>query len=106
MITHGIRKASLHIAGFDGRPRDDVAQLLAPNQVVPVDAEPMPSAALFRAGEALQGVVSARWLYARNPFTGQFPAYYETRPRRMCSIHLGSAESGYLDVPVQAAANA
>lgn len=102
MVTHGIRKASLHIAGLDGQPRDDIAQFLAPNQIVPVDIELMPSATLFRPGEELQVVVSGRWFYARNPFTGQFPAYYEKSPRGLCNIHLGSAESGYLDVPVQA----
>lgn len=101
LVTHGLRKASLHIAGADERPRDDIAKLLARNEVVPIDIDVMPSATLFRAGEELQVVVSGQWFYARNPFTGQFPAYYEKSPRGRCTVHLGPDRAGYLDVPIQ-----
>jgi uncharacterized protein len=101
LVTHGIRKASHHVIGTDGGPRDDIAEPLPPRQIVPVDIELLPSATLFRAGEELQLLIRGRWFYARNPFTGQFPAYYEKSPRGRCTVHLGLAVDGYLDIPIQ-----
>lgn len=101
LVTHGIRKASHHLPGPHGRPRDDVAKVLRSGQVVPVDIELLPSATLFRAGEQLQLEVRGRWFYARNPFTGQFPAYYEKSPRGRCHLHLGTDAGSYLDIPEQ-----
>ena len=49
-------------------------------QVVPVDIALGPSATLFRAGETLRLVVAGRWLWPRNPLTGQFPAAYQKVP--------------------------
>lgn len=42
--------------------------------------------------------------YARNPFTGQFPAYYEKSPRGRCTVHLGPSADSHLEIPVQARA--
>ena len=39
-----------------------------------------PSATFFRAGETLRLVVAGRWLWPRNPLTGQFPAAYQKGP--------------------------
>lgn len=101
LVTHGIRKASHHVTRTDGAPRDDVAQPLRPRQIVPVEVELPSSATLFRAGEKLQLVIRGRWFYARNPLTGQFPAYYEKSPRSRCTVHLGPTVDGYLDIPIQ-----
>lgn len=61
----------------------------------------LPSATLFLAGEELQLLIRGRWFYARNPFAGQFPAYYEKSPRGRCTVHLGPAVDGHLDIPIQ-----
>lgn len=101
LVTHGIRKASHHFTDADGRPRDDIAEPLDPGQVVRVIIDLLPSATLFRAGEQLQLAIQGTWFYARNPLTGQFPAYYQKSPRGRCTVHLGPTDGGYLDVPIQ-----
>lgn len=100
LVTHGMRKASLHHVDEGGAPRDDVATGLRPGQVVGLDIELMPSATLFRAGEELQLEIRGTWFHARNPLTGQFPAYYERSPRGRCVLHLGGDHEAYLEVPV------
>ncbi|HEX6338810.1 MAG TPA: CocE/NonD family hydrolase [Jiangellaceae bacterium] len=101
LVTHGIRKASHHVIGPGGTPRDDVAEPLLPGQIVPVEIELLPSATFFRSGEDLELVIQGRWFYARNPFTGQFPAYYEKSPRGRCAVHLGPSADSHLEIPVQ-----
>lgn len=104
LVTNGMRKVSHHILGADGRPRDDVAEPLRPGQIVQLEIELLPSATLFRAGEDLELVIQGRWFHARNPFTGQFPSYFEKSPRGVCTVHLGAGHDTHLDVPVQAGA--
>ena len=85
---------------FEPVPTFTQRQPLAPGQVVQVDVPLGPSATLFRAGEQLRLVVAGRWLWPRNPFTGQFPAAYERRPRAACTVHWGADRDAHLLVPV------
>lgn len=101
LFTHGIRRLSHHVLGVDGRPRADIAEELLPGQMVPVEIELLPSATLFEAGSELHLEIRGRWFYARNPLTGQFPAYYESSGRGRCTVHLGPGADGHLEVPVQ-----
>lgn len=71
-----------------------------PGEVVPVDIPLGPSSTLFRTGEQLRLVVAGRWLWPRNPLTGQFPAWYERRSRGVCTLHWGPARQARLLVPV------
>lgn len=73
---------------------------LRPGQIVEVDIPLGPSATLFRAGEQLRLVVAGRWLWPRNPLTGQFPAAYEKGPRGTCTLHWGADFPARLLVPV------
>jgi hypothetical protein len=72
---------------------------LLPGEVVPVDIALGPSATLFRAGESLRLVVAGRWLWPRNPLTGQFPAHYRRRPTGKCTLHWGPDQPAHLLVP-------
>jgi predicted acyl esterase len=58
-----------------------------------------PSATLFRAGEQLRLVVAGRWLWPRNPLTGQFPSYYPNSPRGRVILHWGPGYDAQLLVP-------
>jgi hypothetical protein len=100
LVTNGMRKASHHLPGADGRLRDDRAASLRPGQIVELEIDLPPSATLFRAGEDLELVIRGRWFHARNPFTGLFPAYYEKSPRGRCTLHLGAGHGACLEVPV------
>ena len=75
-------------------------QPLAPGQVVQADIALGPSATLFRAGETLRLVVAGRWLWPRNPLTGQFPAAYQKGPAARCTLHWGPDHQARLLVPV------
>lgn len=68
-------------------------------EVVAVDVELGPSATLFRAGEQLRLVVAGRWLWPRNPLTGQFPSYYKNSPRGRVTLHWGPGYDAQLLVP-------
>jgi uncharacterized protein len=85
---------------FEPVPTFAERQPLKPGQVVAVDVPLGPSATLFRAGEQLRLVVAGRWLWPRNPFTGQFPAAYERGPRTVCTLHWGADRDAHLLVPV------
>jgi uncharacterized protein len=105
-ITAGWLKASMR--GLDeagSRPFEPVQALdarrpLRPGEVVQVDIPLGPSATLFRAGEQLRLVVAGRWLWPRNPLTGQFPSAYERGPRAKCTLHWGPDHAARLLVPV------
>lgn len=60
---------------------------------------PRPSATLFRAGETLRLVDAGRWLWPRNPLTGQFPAAYQKAQGR-CTLHSGPDRQARLLIPV------
>jgi uncharacterized protein len=105
-VTTGWLKASLRALDEQAsRPFDPVAaftdrQPLAPGQVVPADIALGPSATVFRAGETLRLVVAGRWLWPRNPLTGQFPAAYQKGPEGSCTLHWGPQHQARLLVPV------
>jgi predicted acyl esterase len=105
-ITTGWLKASLRaLDEHSSRPFDPVPaftdrQPLAPGQIVQADLALGPSATVFKAGETLRLVVAGRWLWPRNPFTGQFPAAYEKTPGGKCTLHWGPRHQGRLLVPV------
>lgn len=87
------------------RPQDPIPTYarrdpLGPGQIVQVDIPLGPSATLFRAGERLRLVVAGRWLWPRNPLTGQFPAAYEKGPHGTCTLHWGPDNPAQLLVPV------
>jgi predicted acyl esterase len=105
-ITTGWLRASMRALDEDrSRPFEPVPtftqrQPLEPGQVVQVDVPLGPSATLFRAGEQLRLVIAGRWLWPRNPFTGQFPSAYERGQRAKCTLHWGADRNAHLLVPV------
>ena len=105
-ITTGWLKTSLRALDeqnsrpFNPVPTFSHPQPLAPGQVVPVDIALGPSATLFKAGEALRLIVAGRWLWPRNPLTGQFPAAYQKGPKGKCTLHWGPRHQACLLVPI------
>jgi uncharacterized protein len=105
-VTTGWLKTSLRALDeqasrpFDPVPTFSQPQPLAPGQVVPVDMALGPSATLFKAGETLRLIVAGRWLWPRNPLTGQFPAAYRKGPKGTCTLHWGPRHQARLLVPV------
>ncbi|MGS0683984.1 CocE/NonD family hydrolase [Nakamurella sp. GG22] len=85
---------------FEPVPRFTDLQALASGQVVEVAVPLGPSSTLFRAGDRLRLVVAGRWLWPRNPLTGQFPAGYQRGPRGTCMLHWGPARPARLLIPV------
>lgn len=72
---------------------------LAPYEIATVDIALGPSATLFRRGEALRLVVAGRWLWPRNPLTGQFPAAFAARRKGSCTLHWGPEYAAHLLAP-------
>jgi putative CocE/NonD family hydrolase len=105
-ITTGWLKASLRALDeqksrpFDPVPTFTDRQPLAPGQVVQAEMALGPSATFFEAGETLRLVVAGRWLWPRNPLTGQFPAAYQNGPKGRCTLHWGPERQARLLVPV------
>jgi uncharacterized protein len=105
-ITSGWLKASMRTLDdelsrpFEPVPTLDARRPLRPGQIVQLDIPLGPSATLFRAGEQLRLVIAGRWLWPRNPLTGQFPAAYETGPRGKCTLHWGPDRDAQLLIPV------
>jgi predicted acyl esterase len=62
---------------------------VARGEVVPVQIALLPHATRFRAGDELRLEVRGRWLFPRNPLTGQFPAGYQRPSRATCTVHTG-----------------
>jgi uncharacterized protein len=105
-ITSGWLKASMraldepHSRPFEPLPALDRRDPVHAGQIVQVDIPLGPSATLFRAGEQLRLVVAGRWMWPRNPLTGQFPSAYEPGPRCKCTLHWGPDHAARLLVPV------
>lgn len=105
-ITTGWLRASMRaLDGQRSRPFEPVPTFagedpLRAGEVVQVDIPLGPSATLFRAGEQLRLVVAGRWLWSRNPLTGQFPSAYQTLSRGRCTMHWGPDRDARLLVPV------
>lgn len=85
---------------FEPVPACTVRSPVAPGEVVPVDIALGPSATRFHAGEQLRLVVAGRWLWPRNPITGQFPAAYRTSRVGTCTLHWGPERDAHLLLPV------
>ncbi len=104
-ITTGWQKASLRQVDHQmSTPAEPVhtyltPELLQPGEIVPVDIALGPSATLFRAGESLRLVVAGRWIWPRNPLTGQFPGHYRRAPKARCTLHWGAERPAYVLVP-------
>lgn len=104
-ITSGWLRASLRAPDEQrSRPFEPVQAFtsrdpLGPGQVAQLDIALGPSATLFRAGEQLRLVVAGRWLWPRNPLTGQLPAAYRSASRGTCTLHWGPGRGARLLVP-------
>ncbi len=77
----------------------DQPQPVPAGEVVAVDVALGPSATLFRDGEQLRLVVGGRWLWPRNPLTGQFPTAYPNPPRARVTLHWGPRYDAHLLIP-------
>jgi predicted acyl esterase len=105
-ITTGWQAASLRTLDpgrsrpFQPVPAFTTRQPLRPGEIVPVDIALGPSATVFRAAEQLRLVIAGRWLWPRNPFTGQFPAAYRTHHRGTCTLHWGPDRHSHILLPV------
>jgi len=106
-VTTGWLKVSLRSLdeqasrSFDPVPTFSRRRPLAPRgQVVQADIALGPSATLFRAGETLRLVIAGRWLWPRNPLTGQFPAAYQKGQRGTSTLHWGPQHQARLLIPV------
>lgn len=104
-VTTGWQRVALRALDAEAsRPWEPVSTGVDPRpvgagEVVAVDVALGPSATLFRAGERLRLVVAARWLSARNPLTGQFPAAYAGSPRGRVTLHWGPDRGAHLLIP-------
>lgn len=85
---------------FQPVPRFTERQPLRPGEIVPLDIALGASSTRFRSGEQLRLVVAGRWLWPRNPLTGQFPAGYRTRTAGTCTLHWGPDHDAHLLLPV------
>ena len=105
-VTTGWLKASLRALDPDrSRPFEPVPTFarrepLVAGRVAEVAVPLGPSSTLFRAGDRLRLVVAGRWLWRRNPLTGQLPAAYQRGPRGNCMLHWGPDRPARLLVPV------
>ena len=105
-ITTGWLKASLRALDERQLPpvrpgtRAQPPSAAGQGQVVQADIALGPSATFFRAGERLRLVVAGRWLWPRNPLTGQFPAAYQKGPKGRCTLHWGPQHQARLLVPI------
>lgn len=104
-VTTGWQRVSLRALDLElSRPGQPVAACAEPQpvsagEVVAVDVALGPSATLFRAGEQLRLVVAGRWLWPRNPITGQFPAGYVGSTRGRVTLHWGPDHDAHLLIP-------
>lgn len=105
-VTTGWARASMReldeskSRAFEPVPAFARREPLRPEEVVAVDIPLGPSATQFRAGEQVRLVLAGRWLWPRNPLTGQFPAWYERRSKGTCTLHWGPERQARLLVPV------
>jgi predicted acyl esterase len=69
---------------------------VSPGEVVPVQLALLPHATRFRAGDELRLEVRGRWLFPRNPLTGQFPVGYQRPPSCTCTVLTGGEHESVL----------
>jgi predicted acyl esterase len=72
---------------------------LTAGEIATAEIALLPAATAFRARDQLQLVVRGRWLWPRNPITGQFPAAYELSPDATVILHIGGELPARLLVP-------
>jgi hypothetical protein len=105
-VTTGWQKVSLRALDparsrpFEPVPTFTCPAPLSPGEIVPVDIALGPSSTAFRAGDELRLVVAGRWLWPRNPITGQFPAAFQRGTRGRCTLHWGLDRPSTLLIPV------
>ncbi len=89
-------------ASLPGRPAHTFARLqpVAPGEIVPVDVALTASSTLFRRGDALRLIVTAREPYPRNPLWGHLPAHHAAPRRGRLRVHWSTAHASHLVVPV------
>ncbi|AYE97247.1 hydrolase [Mycobacterium paragordonae] len=104
-VTTGWQRVSLRALDaelstpWEPVPACDRAQPVRPGEVIALDVALGPSATVFRAGEQLRFVVGGRWLFPRNPLTGQFPAAYPDPPRGLVTLRWGPRYDAHLLIP-------
>jgi putative CocE/NonD family hydrolase len=98
-ITTGWQRMSLRSVD-ESQPTFDQPRPVQPGDCIPVTVELGPSATRMRRGEDLRLVLAGRWLWPRNPLTGQFPAAYAALRRGSCSVHWGPDRPSRLIAPV------
>lgn len=104
-VTTGWQRVSLRALDaelskpWEPVPACDRPQPVRSGEVLALDVALGPSATLFRAGEQLRFVVGGRWLSARNPLTGQFPAAYPDPPRGLVTLRWGPRYDAHLLIP-------
>lgn len=72
------------------------AEPVAPGEVVPVELALLPHATRFRADDELRLELRGRWLFPRNPLTGQFPAGYQRPAAALCVVLTGGEHDSFL----------
>ncbi|ARJ07434.1 hydrolase [Cnuibacter physcomitrellae] len=89
-------------ASQPGRPVHTFARLqpIAPGEIVPVDVALTASSTLFRRGDVLRLIVTAREPYPRNPFSGHLPAHHASPRRGRVRVHWSAEHPSHLLVPV------
>jgi predicted acyl esterase len=75
---------------------------LEPGRIARVDIELLPSATLFRRGEAMRLDVQGRWFWPKNPLIGTFPVDYAPSAGGEVVLHLGGEYDAHLLVPLTA----
>lgn len=89
-------------ASLPGRPEHTFARLqpLTAGEIVRVDVALTASSTLFRRGDVLRLIVTAREPYPRNPFWGHLPAHHSSPRRGRLQVHWSAAHPSHLLVPV------
>ncbi len=77
--------------------RHDSVRPVRSGEIVEASIALLPQATRFRAGDELRLELRGRWLFPRNPLTGQFPAGYQRGPGARVTVHTGGdSPSGLL----------
>jgi putative CocE/NonD family hydrolase len=99
-ITTGWQRISLR-SPSPGQPPDfTTPRLLRPGDISEVTIDLGPSGTQFSAGQAIRLVIAGRWLWPRNPLSGQFPAAYQSLRDGRCTVHWAPDRPSRLTIPV------
>jgi putative CocE/NonD family hydrolase len=99
-ITTGWQRISLRGLSANEPSDFSASRPLEPGEIAEVTIELGPSATYFAAGQAIRLVIAGRWLWPRNPLTGQFPAAYKSLRRGRCTVYWGPDRPSRLTVPI------